>query len=403
MAIYQETNKAKLPKNGYCWYFRCYYTNAYGKRKQKQSKMFKNKSIAKDAEREFLNSVLNNDFLSKKTLVVDDLYLEYETSVSEQKNKDSSNYASYLMYKNHISPILGKKEVDKVTVADIRNLHNIMNNKTYFRNGKEYYYSHKTKTKVHTLLSCMLDYAVSMEYAKENVAKRHGNFLNQKQDIIIEEEQIIYQTPLEYERFMSVIDDLEWEIFFSFLYWTGCRKGEIQALKWGDIDFKNSLIRINKTLANKIKGGGFKLTNTKNRKNRKISIIDNLKPLLLKWYEKCQTQYGFNEKWFVFGGIRYCANTTIDKYKDIYYKKVSELYPNTQRLTIHQFGRHSHASLLISLGVDIESIAERLGDTPEVIRKTYAHLFPTYNDDINSKLNSKNIDKLKEKLEKYQN
>ncbi|MEG0139154.1 MAG: tyrosine-type recombinase/integrase [Bacilli bacterium] len=68
-----------------------------------------------------------------------------------------------------------------------------------------------------------------------------------------------------------------------FLYWTGARKGEVQAITWKDIDFKNDLIQINKTLSNKIKGDSWKITNTKNRKNRTIALLPQLKPILLEW------------------------------------------------------------------------------------------------------------------------
>ena len=57
MPVYQEKNKSKLPKSGYSWYFRTYYTDIYGNRKQKQSKMYPSKTIAKDNERDFLNNI----------------------------------------------------------------------------------------------------------------------------------------------------------------------------------------------------------------------------------------------------------------------------------------------------------------------------------------------------------
>ena len=50
MPVYQEKNKNKLPKNGNSWYFRCYYLDIYGNKKQMQSKMYKSKTLAKDAE-----------------------------------------------------------------------------------------------------------------------------------------------------------------------------------------------------------------------------------------------------------------------------------------------------------------------------------------------------------------
>src|SRR4029077_16043872 len=39
--------------------------------------------------------------------------------------------------------------------------------------------------------------------------------------------------------------------------------------------------------------------------------------------------------------------------------------------------RHTHASLALSNGVPLHVMAARLGDRPETILKTYAHLLPT--------------------------
>lgn len=186
-----------------------------------------------------------------------------------------------------------------------------------------------------------------------------------------------------------------------FLYWTGCRKGEVQALSWKDIDFEKNLIRINKTLSNKIKSGGYIITNTKNRRKRTIAILPQLKPILQEWYNINKNYINFSDEWFVFGNERFYANTTIDNKKILYYDLIEKQYGEVTRLTIHQFGRHSHASLLISLGVSVELIAERLSNTVGVIRKTYAHLFPTYNDDIIELTTNENIDKINNKMTKY--
>ena len=79
MTVYQEKNKNKLTKDGRSWYFRCYYTDGYGNRKQKESKKYFTKKEALDAEREFLNS-LEISFPVKKMTLKDlkNNYLEYK-------------------------------------------------------------------------------------------------------------------------------------------------------------------------------------------------------------------------------------------------------------------------------------------------------------------------------------
>ena len=48
---------------------------------------------------------------------------------------------------------------------------------------------------------------------------------------------------------------------------------------------------------------------------------------------------------------------------------------NVKRITIYGF-RYFHASLLIDLGLDFKDVAERLGDTIEMVQNTYYHMFP---------------------------
>ena len=52
---------------------------------------------------------------------------------------------------------------------------------------------------------------------------------------------IINQRREDFNKFMSVIEDNLWKTFFTTLYYTGMRKGEIQALTWNDIDFCNNV------------------------------------------------------------------------------------------------------------------------------------------------------------------
>lgn len=381
------------------WYFYVRYENALGEKIPYRSKQFATKKEAEEEERIFLSNVSNN---SSSKLTLDELFDEYEKYLSGKKNKDTSNYSDFLNYKNHIKPILGNINISDITLQSIREFQHILDCKTYIKSKIVHHYKHEFKTKIHSLLSCILDYAVSMGYIQENVAKRYGNFKTKNDEVIIEEEKIKYQTPEEFENFISVISDLEWKAFFSFLYWNGCRKGEQQAVTWEDINFDTNMIRINKTLVTKIKGGGWKITNTKNRRNRTIALLPQLRPILVDLYNKESNYINFDKKWFVFGGNKFIPSTTIDNKKTEYYDLVEKKYKhNILRLTSHQFGRHSHASLLISLGVRIENIAKRLGDTEEVIRKTYAHLFPSYNDEILEATTEENIKMLSNRMKKY--
>ena len=61
MAVYQEKDKKKWTKDKRKWYYRVYYTDMYGNRKQKVSKMFKTSNEAKEAESQFLVTIKASD------------------------------------------------------------------------------------------------------------------------------------------------------------------------------------------------------------------------------------------------------------------------------------------------------------------------------------------------------
>ena len=84
---------------------------------------------------------------------------------------------------------------------------------------------------------------------------------------------------------------------------------------------------------------------------------------------------GFNNNWFVFGGLKYISSTTLKRKKDETINRLIKKNINIPHVTIHEF-RHSSASYMISNGIPIEIIAYRLGDTVETVRNVYAHLFP---------------------------
>ena len=44
--------------------------------------------------------------------------------------------------------------------------------------------------------------------------------------------------------------------------------------------------------------------------------------------------------------------------------------------------RHSHVSLLINEGANVQAIADRIGDTVNQVLKTYAHLFEKTEDEL---------------------
>ena len=376
MAIFQS--KA-VTKDGRKWYFSVWYLAANGEKKRKKSQQYASRPEARDAERDFLTDIKQN----RIDMTFEEMYYQYLEYI-EESIKGSTKYCKNNRNKNHILNYFGQMNIHDITVNTVIAWKS-KTNKGIYGKGKKYSLQYKQTLMVE--LGAVLNYGVSFCGLKENVARKIANFQDKSEVVISDEEKIRYITPDEYNLFTSVIDKLLFKVFFAFLYYMGVRKGEAQALTWKDILWDISKVRIIKTVTNKTDeldehGHQFKITNTKNRKNRTIKMPPILRFLLLELYQYYAAYEGFNDRWFVFGGYRHLPSQAIDRAKDRYFDLVKTTYgQEINRITNHEF-RHSHASYLISKGVKIELIAYRLGDTVGVVQKTYAHLFPEVEDVI---------------------
>jgi len=376
MAIFKS--KA-VTKDGRKWYFSVCYLTANGERKRKKGQLYATKQEAGEAERQFLIEIKTD----RVDITFEEMYYQY-INYAEESIKGSTKHCKNNRMVNHILPYFGKMNIHNITVNTIMDWKSQINKCTYNR-GKKYSVSYKQS--LFKELRVVFKYGVDFCGIKENVAGKVKTFHDKNEEVIADEDKIRYITPEEYNLFIGVIEDILFKSFFAFLYYMGVRKGEAQALTWEDIFWETNQVRIIKTITNKTdeldnNGLRAKITNTKNRKNRTIKMPLVLKELMLELYEYYNDFEGFNEKWFVFGGYRHLASQTIDNHKDNYFNLVDQKHSvSINRITNHEF-RHSHASYLISKGVRVELIANRLGDTVGVVLQVYAHLFPQVEDEI---------------------
>ncbi len=147
------------------------------------------------------------------------------------------------------------------------------------------------------------------------------------------------------------------------------RKGEINALKWSDID--GDIINVRRSIAQKLKGDD-RETPPKNKSSYRI--LQCPVPLFdaLKQIKSLQMQdERFTEDFRVCGGIKCLRDTSLDNKNRQFCKEA-----NLERIKIHDF-RHIHASLLANNGINIQEIARRLGHSKiEITQNTYSHLYP---------------------------
>lgn len=198
-------------------------------------------------------------------------------------------------------------------------------------------------------------------------------------------QEIDFWTQEEFEKFICTVKDEKYFTLFSFLYLTGCRRGEACALRWSEVDLINKTVKIISTSTKKKMPDQsvYAITTPKTERSiRKVLLPDELVDVLQTWRTlSCPS----SDSSFVFGtDTEPMPFTSLGHAFDRYIKAAG-----VKRIRVHDL-RHSHVSLLINKGSGHLSmlyvIAARIGDTPEMVLQTYGHLFPDRQADIISHL-----------------
>ena len=154
---------------------------------------------------------------------------------------------------------------------------------------------------------------------------------------------------------------------------TGCRRGELVALEWSDIDFDTGVLTVSKS-AYQIKGEPTKIKDTKTHKSRKVALPDYclnmLHALEIEQFDRrLKLGSAWNGENWVFtqadGSIMFPTTPTqiyskFLKRKGLPHKKFHAL-------------RHTSATLSLISGVDIKTVGERLGHSQMKTTNRYLH------------------------------
>jgi len=153
------------------------------------------------------------------------------------------------------------------------------------------------------------------------------------------------------------------------LYQTGMRKGEINALRWNDLD--GEILHVRHSISQKVKGED-RETGPKNRSSlRDLQMPEPLIRILEEHRERLIDMKAYREDQYICGGEYALRDIMIDKRNRAFGEAAG-----LPHIKIHDF-RHTHASLLANEGINIQEIARRLGHSKvEITWNTYSHLYP---------------------------
>lgn len=360
MAVYKDSANGK-------WYYVFSYTTATGEKKRHKKRGFELKKDALDAEAAAKVKLKN---APPCLLTLKQLYEMYVAAKRPEWLPGSERKFTDHM-RLHILPYLGDLAIDKITTQKIEDWKLALYSKTT-PSGKKY--TARTLNNFRGDFSALFNYAIKHQMISFNPIHAVTPFKDPSvADEGVTEKQI--WTPQEFQKFISVVDNEMWKLFFTFLWCTGTRIGEAQAVMFKDVE--DNSVKISKSVYTKQKGVAYIINPTKTKKMRQIELPPEFIEMLVPYVEKIKKEPDFKPDWFLFGCDKPLANTTIDKTREKYIKLAG-----VKRISSHCF-RHSHASYLLANGIDIKSVSERLGhkDVKETLN-TYVHVLPVNKDKI---------------------
>lgn len=364
MAVYKDKKTNK-------WYYEFSYKTVSGEMKRRKKRGFELKSEAKEAEA--MERIRLKD-APPSTMTFGQLYNLYlEAKKPEWLPGTERKLRDHIEL--HVLPVFRDFVLDKITTKDIENWKIDMYNKTYVKSksAKKAEQEEPQKYKAGTLnsirrdFSSVFNYAINHRFITFNPVRAVIAFKDPQGNENQTEKPV--WSPEEFNQFIDVVDNEAWMVFFSFLWVSGVRIGEAQGVMFKDIDFKNNTVTISRSIDTKQKGKAYCINPTKTKRTRVLELPVTYMDMLSPYYHRCKQMDSWRPDCFLFGFNKPLANTTIDKARERYIKLAG-----VKRISSHCF-RHSHATYLLTSGIDIKSVSERLGhkDVKETLN-TYAHV-----------------------------
>lgn len=325
------------------WYFKTRYKDMYGRNKQKMQRGFTSSREAKQAEAEFLTSI-NDAFTDQVTI-----HEVFEHNIKHKTLKEKTIRRRTNEYNLHIKPFFGH-----IKIKDL-NTNHFLEFKTYL---ESHFVSLNSARTVYSNLKVIINHAIkfyglrvdpSLPIDPIKRVKPDAKFI--KRD---EFENRVQHEALAIHRYRDMT---------RLMFYTGLRVGEALGLTWRYVDLDSKQLYVKYTLDTATHLLGPPKTAGS---EAYVPLHDSMVDLLTDIKKESEKKYhGFNENYYVFGGL------TPYHYSH-YHKKFKEVFPN---LRIHDL-RHSYAAHLINNEIDIYLVKELMRhDDIKQTSSTYGHLY----------------------------
>lgn len=326
--------------------------------KKKKYNYYTVRGTSKQAENfliEKLNELNNGIFVDSKNMTFNE-YLDYWFNQCCLSQLKPSTYESYKRnIDKHIVSVLGS-----IKLKNLKPLHL----QSFYTNRLNLGLSKTSVKYLHRIIHRALNQAVKWQLISTNVS---DNVDIPKPDKYIAQILNAYEVT----KLLNAVKNTNIYLPVLLAISTGMRRGEVLGLTWKNVDIDNSIITITQAIVPT--NNGIEITTPKTKNSiRRISIPETLKTVLAKYKKKSSCEY-------------VCSNEFNELIKPSYLNhKFKEILldNNLPEIRFHDL-RHSHASLLVSQGVQPKIISERLGHSNiNITMDLYSHVYDATNIEV---------------------
>ena len=329
-------------KLGKRWFYRIQHKN-----KREQHGPYDTAQEASNARLDYLKK-LKHQHTRPGNITVEQLCIKYLEEHEKVYNRHSTLEKNEGICRNHIIPILGKRRLEDLTPNEMRMF-------------QKHCIQTKTQAVAHNtiiVLKKILNWAVEWELLDTNPIKGKLPPPPTTRHPTIDPDQLKY--------IMQSIPIRE-KLIIGLGLFAGLRIGEIFALSWSDINFKDNTIHIQRQYSSRILGP----LKTESSESI-IPLWDPLASLLKVWRLQCGSMT------WLFKGNTEDFPLLPAHWRYNYWRKIKEQFDLPKDLRFHDL-RHSFATILLSLGADKGDIQQLMRHKSiKITMDIYRHLLPRH-------------------------